>query len=208
MSAVPKQKLTVDEYLAIERAAEFKSEFFDGVMYPLQGPGGPLGMAGAKYDHNRINENLSVELANRLKGGPCQTLSRDMRVRVSPSGLYTYPDVVVVCGDPEFADDNRDTLLNPIIIIEVLSASTEKYDRGAKFRQYQKISSLKEIVLVAQDEPLAERFVRQADESWALIATTGLEGTFAFHSIPVKLPMAAIYDGVKFPGEAGSYGSA
>ncbi|MFO0805768.1 MAG: Uma2 family endonuclease [Gemmataceae bacterium] len=199
MSAVPTQKLTVDEYLAIERAAEFKSEFFDGVMYPLQGPGGPLGMAGAKFDHNRIKENLSFELTKALKGGPCQSLSSDMRVRVSATGLHTYPDLLVVCGEPEFADDKRDTLLNPIIIIEVLSPSTERYNRGAKFRQYQKIPSLKEIVLVAQDEPLAERFVRQADESWALIATTGLDGTFAFHSIPVTLPMAAIYDGVTFP---------
>jgi Uma2 family endonuclease len=199
MSAVPKQKLTVDEYLAIERAAEFKSEFYDGVMYPLQGPPGLLGMAGAKFDHNRIKENLSFELTKALKGGPCQSLSSDMRVRVTATGLHTYPDLLVVCGAPEFADDTRDTLLNPIAIIEVLSPSTEKYNRGAKFRQYQKIPSLKEIVLVAQDEPLAERFVRQADESWALIATTGLEGTFAFHSIPVALPMAAIYDGATFP---------
>jgi len=202
MSAVPKKKLTEAEYLAIERAAEFKSEFFDGVMYPLQGPGGPLGMAGAKFDHNLIKENLSAELATRLRGGPCRSLSSDMRVRVSATGLHTYPDLLVFCGEPEFADDKRDTLLNPIIIIEVLSASTEKYDRGAKFRKYQKIPSLKEIVLVAQDEPLAERFVRQADESWALVATTGLDGTFAFHSIPVALPMAAIYDGVTFPGRA------
>ena len=158
MSAIPRTKMTETEYLAIERAAEFKSEFYDGLMYPMQGPGGPLGMAGAKFDHNRINENLSYELTKALKGGPCQSLSRDMRVRVSATGLYTYPDVVVVCG--EFSDENRDTLVNPTVIIEVLSPSTERYDRGTKFRQYQKLTSLKEIVLVAQYEPLAERFVR------------------------------------------------
>ena len=134
MSAVPKKKLTEAEYLAIERAAEFKSEFYDGVMYPMQGPGGPLGMAGAKFDHNRINENLSYELTKHLRGGPCQSLSRDMRVQVSARGLYTYPDVVVVCGELEFLDETRDTLLNPMIIIEVLSSTTERYDRGAKFR--------------------------------------------------------------------------
>lgn len=201
MSAVPKQKLTVEEYLAIERAAEFKSEFCDGQMFPLQGPGGPLGMAGAKYEHNLIKENLSFDLTRALRGGPCQSLSSDMRVRIDATGLHTYPDLLVVCGEPEFADDKRDTLLNPIVIVEVLSPSTEKYNRGAKFRPYQKIPSLKEIVLVAQDEAVAERFVRQADESWTLAATTGLDGTFAFHSIPVTLPMAAIYDGVKFPDE-------
>ena len=201
MSAVPKKKLTVDEYLAIERAAEFKSEFYDGVMYPLQGPGGPQGMAGAKFDHNLVKENLSVELANRLRGGPCRTLSSDMRVRIDATGLHTYPDLVVFCGAPEFADEKRDTLMNPVVIVEVLSPSTEKYDRGAKFRQYQRIPTLQEIVLVAQDEPLVERFVRQADESWALTAVTSLEGVFAFHSIPVTLPLTAIYDGVTFPTE-------
>lgn len=199
MSAIPRKKLTETEYLAIERAAEFRSEFYNGEMFPLQGSGGPLGMAGAKFDHNRIKENLSFELTKSLKGGPCQSLSSDMRVRVSATGLYTYPDVVVVCGPPEFADENRDTLLNPIIIIEVLSPSTEKYDRGEKFRQYQQIESLQELVLIAQDEPAIERFVRQADGSWPSTETTGMEGSFAFHSIPVTLPMAAIYDGVTFP---------
>ena len=124
MSAILRKKLTETEYLAIERAAEFRSEFYDGEMFPLQGPGGSVGMAGAKFDHNRIKENMSFELTKSLKGGPCQSLSSDMRVRVSSTGLYTYPDVLVVCGPPEFADENRDTLLNPIIIIEVFSPST------------------------------------------------------------------------------------
>src|SRR5436305_1257401 len=120
MSTVPKRKLTEAEYLAIERKAEFKSEFFNGEMFPMQGPGGPLGMAGAKYDHNVIKENLVAELANRLKGGPCRTLSSDMKVKVSATGSYTYPDVLILCGPPEFEDDKRDTLLNPQVIIGVL----------------------------------------------------------------------------------------
>ena len=199
MTAVPKKKLTEAEYLAIERRAEFKSEFYQGEMFPLQGPGGPLGMAGAKYEHNAVKENLVAELGNRFKGGPCRTLSSAMKVKVSATGLYTYPDVLIVCGQPAFEDEARDTLVNPQVVIEVLSDSTEKYDRGTKFRQYQQIPSLREYVLVARDEPVCERFVRQTDGSWVLTIVTGLAAEFAFATVPARVPLADIYAGVAFP---------
>lgn len=197
MSAVPKRKLTEAEYLAIERAAEFKSEFYNGEMFPMQGPGGPLGMAGATYAHNRIKESITIALGTALRGGPCQTLSSDMKVKVPATGLYTYPDVLIVCGRPEFPDlQSTDVLLNPTVIVEVLSPGTEKYDRGAKFRQYQQLASLKEYVLVAQDEPVCERFVRQPDNSWLLTTVEGLSGTLAFATVETSIPLTEIYSGI------------
>jgi len=190
MSALPKRKnLTVDEYLAIERAAESKSEFFDGELFA---------MAGASHKHNEVNENLSIELGLRLRGSGCRSLSRDMRVRTDRSGLYCYPDLIIVCGKPEFADALDDILTNPTVIVEVLSPSTANYDRGTKFRLYQKIESLKEYILVAQDEAVIERFVRQADESWALVSFVGLDAVLPLISVPVRIPLADIYAGVEF----------
>lgn len=199
MTAVPKRKLTEAEYLAIERAAEFKSEFFNGEMFAMAGPGGPVGMAGATYEHNAVKENLSVALAIALRGGPCRTLSSDMKVKVSKTGLYTYPDIVIVCGEPAFEDDNRDTLLNPAVIVEVLSPSTEKYDRGTKRRQYQKLDSLKEYILVAQDEALCEQYARQPDDKWLLTTLAGLDAELAVGVVRGHVPLTAIYSGVTFP---------
>lgn len=203
MSAVPKpRKLTEAEYLEIERAAEFKSEFYDGVMYPMQGPPGfdaAVGMAGATYPHNRIKDNLARHIGNRLADGPCFPMTSDMRVDVGTTGLRTYPDILIVCGEPEFADAARDAVLNPKVIFEVLSPSTEKYDRGKKFDHYRQIPSLMEYVLVAQDEPVCERFVRQPDGSWNLTAVSGLGGELALATVPARVPLADVYAGVTFP---------
>jgi Uma2 family endonuclease len=190
MSAAPKPKLTAREYLEIERRAKIKSEFYKGEMFA---------MAGSSREHNRIKENLIIELGSRLKGGPCQTLSSDQRTMVDVTGLYTYPDIVILCGPGSYDPADRDTLTNPTAIIEVLSPSTEKYDRGLKFRNYQQIPSLVEYVLVAQDEPLCDRFVRQADGSWALVSFVELTATMAFTSTPVKIPLTEVYAGVTFP---------
>jgi Uma2 family endonuclease len=122
-----------------------------------------------------------------------------LRVRVDATGLYTYPDIAIVCDDPRFEDEVLDTLLNPRVLVEVLSDSTEKYDRGAKFGHYRQIPSLQEFVLVAQDQPLVERYVRQGDGSWLLTVFSDPSGEFAFASIPVRVPLAEIYRGVKFP---------
>lgn len=192
MSAVPKLQLTPAEYLARERTAAFKSEYYRGETFA---------MAGASREHNSAKENLIGELYTRLKGSPCRTYSSDQRVKVSATGLYTYPDLVLVCGKAEYDPLDRDTLLNPAAIVEVLSPSTEKYDRGAKFRQFQQVPSVQEYILVSQEEPLCERFVRQADGSWNLTTVAGLDGELAFTTVPARIPLADIYNGVTFPTE-------
>jgi Uma2 family endonuclease len=189
MTAVPKRKLTPAEYLAIEKKAEHKSEFFNGEMFA---------MAGASRQHNTLNENLSGEVHARLKGGPCRSYSRDQRVLVDRTGLYTYPDLFIVCGEVETAEDDADTITNPRVVVEVLSPSTERYDRTTKFRHYQQIPSVQEYLLVSQTEPLCERFTRQADGSWALVSFVGLEAVLALSSVPVQVPLADIYAGVEF----------
>jgi Uma2 family endonuclease len=190
MSAVPKPKLTVAEYLARERTAEFKSEFYRGEMFA---------MAGASKQHVSAAVNMLGELHNRLKGSPCKVVSSDQRVKVSATGLYTYPDAAIVCGKGEYDPSDPNTLLNPVAIIEVLSPTTENYDRGAKFRQYQQIPSFKEYVLVSQDEPVVERFVRQPDDTWLLTVLTGLAGELVFATVPARIPLAEIFNGVEFP---------
>ena len=190
MSALPKSKLTALQYLAIERRAEFKSEFFAGEMFA---------MAGASYKHNEIKDALIAALRAIFKDGRCRTLSSDQRVLVDRTGLYTYPDIVIVCGPAAFDENDADTLINPTAIIEVLSPSTEKYDRGAKFRNYQQIASLDEYVLVGQDEAVIERFIRQPDGSWGLVSFVGLNATLVFTSVPAGIPLADIYAGVDFP---------
>jgi len=194
MSTVMKSVLSSEEYLARERRAEWRSEFYRGEMFA---------MAGASWEHTLIKDNLAGEARNRFKGGPCHVATSDLRVKISVTGLYTYPDVVVVCDEPRFEDQVQDTLLNPRVIVEVLSDSTEKYDRGTKFGHYRQLPSLQEYVLVAQDRRLIERFIRQADDSWVLTAFSDLSGTFDFGSIAAAIPMAEIYRGVQFPENPG-----
>lgn len=188
MTAVPKpRKLSEAEYLAIERAAAFKSEFYDGQMFA---------MAGASPSHNRVKDNLAFRLNAALVGGPCFAVTSDQRVRVNSNRLYTYPDIVVVCDPAEYAADDPDTLLNPKVLVEVLSDSTRRYDRGPKFRLYQQIPSLQEYILAEQDEAVVERFVRQADGSWALTAAVGLDAELVLASVPARVRLADIYAGV------------
>jgi Uma2 family endonuclease len=190
MATASKRFISPQEYLALERRADFKSEYLRGEMFA---------MSGARFEHTRIKDNVAREAGNQLKGGPCQELTSDMRVKVSITGLYTYPDVVIVCDQPEFEDDVRDTLLNPRAVVEVLSESTEKYDRGGKFGHYRQVASLQEYVLIAQDRPLIERFVRQSDGSWLLTVFDDLSQDFEFASVSVRIPLAEIYRGVTFP---------
>ncbi len=189
MTAVPKKKLEATEYLAIERAAAFRSEFYDGEMFA---------MAAANPEHNRVKENLIISIGGQIRGSPCQTYSSDQRVKVNMTGLYTYPDIVGVCGTPEYDAQDRDTLINPIVIIEVLSPSTESYDRGAKLRHYQQIATLKEYILVEQDQSLCEQFVRQANDKWLLTTLSGLEAELALESVPARVPLSEIYAGITF----------
>jgi Uma2 family endonuclease len=156
-------------------------------------------MAGASWEHTLIKDNLAREAGNQLKNGPCRVATSDLRVKIHATGLYTYPDMVIVGDEPQFEDQVRDTLLNPRIIVEVLSDSTEKYDRGAKFGHYRQLPSLQEYVLVSQDHPLLDGFVRRPDDSWVLTTFSQLTKTFAFGTVPVQIPLEDIYRGVQFP---------
>lgn len=190
MSLQPKTHLTPEEYLAIERKAEYKSEYFNGEMFA---------MAGASERHALIVTNVVAELRGQLRHRPCTVYSTDLRVRVSPTGLYTYPDVIVVCGQAQFADDQKDTLLNPTLIVEVLSESTKDYDRGGKFEHYRSLASLSEYVLIAQDKHHVEHFVRQPDNRWLLSETNRLEDTIHLPSIDCALALTEVYDKVEMP---------
>lgn len=189
MSTVPKPYLTPEQYLARERAANFKSQFYRGEMFA---------MAGASREHNLIVGNIVGEIRNSLKSRDCEVYPSDLRVKVSSSGLYTYPDATVVCDDPQFEDDQMDTLTNPTVLFEVLSESTESYDRGNKFSQYRSITSLKEVVLITQDRLSVESFLRQDDGSWLLRETVSLAESADFASIGVSVPMSEIYRNVEF----------
>lgn len=194
MSAVPHTILTPQQYIEQERRAEFKSEFYRGEVFA---------MAGATFEHTLIKDNMARKAGNQLEDASCVVLTSDIRVKINPTGLYTYPDVVIVCDKPQFEDNHFDTLLNPRIVIEVLSDSTENYDRGKKFSHYRQIASLREYVLIAQDRPLLERYVRQDDQSWILTVFDDLTQTFEATTIPVRIPLAEIYRGVIFPENAG-----
>lgn len=190
MSAVPKPYYSPAQYLERERAAELRHEYLRGEIFQ---------MAGTSYPHSIIVRNLLHRLANALAGSPCQPIAVDLRVQVSATGLYTYPDILIVCGTPEFGDGEFDTLLNPTVIIEVLSPSTEKYDRGAKFGHYRHIPSFKEYILVAQDRVSLEQFVRQPDAPWLMTPLETMGDQLKFASIPATLNLTDIYDGVTFP---------
>jgi Uma2 family endonuclease len=190
MAALPKKKLTGEEYLAIERKAGFKSEFYRGELFA---------MAGATGQHNRIKENCAGELFGRLKGGSCESFTSDQRVRVDPSGLYTYPDIIIVCGEVQYTDDTQDTITNPICIMEVLSSSTEAYDRGAKFRLYRHVPTLQEYILISQTEAVIEQFVRQPNGLWVLTTYDAISSVLRLAAVAVEIPLADIYSRVTFP---------
>ena len=187
MSAVlTKTYYTAEEYLALERSAPYKSEFHDGQIYA---------MTGASRKHNLITVNIAGELRTQLKKRPCEAYISDMRVKAAEARSYHYPDIVVVCGTPQFEDAHVDTLLNPTLLVEVLSPSTEAYDRGGKFAHYRKIATLREYLLVTQDQPSIERYLRQEDV-WMLTEAVGLEATVPLESIDCTLSLREVYDKV------------
>jgi len=188
MSTQPKTLLTPEEYLAIERAAEYKSEYYDGVMYA---------MAGVRAPHDRIASNMHRELGNAFRQRTCENFTSDMRVR-TVARHYTYPDASALCGAPRFLDDRRDTLLNPSLIIEVLSPSTEAYDRGRKFELYQSISSFREYLLLASDRVHADLYVRQPSGLWLLASAGQLEDVLVLESVGCSLKLADLYEKVEF----------
>ncbi len=189
MSTQPKRSfLTPEEYLEIERRAEFKSEYYQGEMFA---------MAGAHEPHNIIASNIIRVLGNQLLERDCIVYPSDMRVKILPLNKYTYPDVVVACGNRRFENDQNDSLLNPVLIIEILSESTEAYDRGKKFQHYQFIESLAEYILVAQDAIGVEQYVRQSDRTWMYYAYQNLDDVAKLESVGCELALKEVY--VKVP---------
>lgn len=188
----PKARYTVDEYLRSEYDAEEKHEYRDGEI---------VSMAGGSAEHSLVASNVGREVGNGLKGGPCRAYNSDLRVRVQGTPLYTYPDVTVICGPTEYDpnDPTRQTVTNPRLIVEVLSPSTEAYDRGEKFDRYSRADTLQEYVLVSQLAPRVQTFQRRKDGSWLFRHYSGLEAVARLESIGVELPLAEVFAGVVFP---------
>lgn len=189
MSIAEKPYLSPEEYLKIERASELRHEYYNGEMFA---------MSGATRAHNLIAGNFFAELRMQFRDRDCEVYQADMRVKVVRKGLYTYPDVVAACDQPEFEDDEFDTLVNPRVIVEVLSKSTEDYDRGTKFEMYRRIPSLRDYILVAQDRFHVEHFQRQDGDRWILEDFNATDGTLVIESIECEIPIADIYTKLKF----------
>jgi Uma2 family endonuclease len=192
------RRYTVEEYFEIERGSNERHEYIEGLIIPLSEL---LAMAGGSFNHGLIAGNVARGLGNRLQNGPCRVVQSELRVRIPRRSLYVYPDVVVVCDKPEFDPERKagDSLTNPRIVVEVLSPSTERYDRGDKFKRYLELDSLREYVLISQVEPSVESFLRQDDGSWRLDFVKGLDAVAKFRSLSIELPMSEIYATVEFP---------
>jgi Uma2 family endonuclease len=187
MSTLPKGSLTPEQYLEIERKAEYKSEYYAGEMFA---------MAGASFVHNKLVWNLIAGLGPQIRARGCTGCPSDMRVHVSATGLYTYPDVVVVCGEPQLVDKQLDTLSNPTLIVEVLSRTTEAYDRGLKFQHYRSIPSLAQYLLVSSERISVELYTRQPSGQWLLTAAAQPEDEVDLASVGCRLTVGEIYEGV------------
>lgn len=183
------RRLSEAEYLEAERAAEFKSEFFEGEMFA---------MAGGSARHSRIATNLSYAFRGKLKGGACLPYNSDLRIKVEATGLWTYPDLSVICGPIQFVEGTDDNATNPTVLVEVLSPSTEAYDRGKKFEHYRQIPSLRDYLLVSQREPRIEQFSRQADGRWVLHEAAGLQASLEVPSLKMALPLSEVFADVTF----------
>lgn len=190
MSAVKKLLVTEAEYLARENASPLKSEFYQGEIFA---------MTGASPKHNQIKENLVVEIGGKLKGGKCRTRSSDQRLKVQETNYICYPDVLIVCDEPEYDESDKYALVNPSVIIEVLSPSNQRHDRIFKYRQFQQIPSLKEYVLVHQTHMVIERFSRTAEAGWRHQIFMGKSADFVLESVSLAIPMADVFAGIDIP---------
>ena len=189
MSAQPIPFYTPEEYLELERDAEFKSEYVSGQIFA---------MAGGSPEHSAIGNNIGGEMRNLLRGTPCAVFNSDLRVTVMQTGLMTYPDVTVVCGDQHRHPLDKHSIINPSVIFEVLSPSTEAYDRGEKWAHYRRLDSLQEYILVSQNKPRVEQYIRQDDGSWKFTAVEGREASLLLPSLGCSLPLSEVYDRVIF----------
>jgi Uma2 family endonuclease len=184
MSSLPNYYLSPEEYLTLERRAEFKSEYVDGVM---------CAMAGGSERHNLIAANVIISIGTQLRDHPCRVYPSDLKVRVPNSRRFFYPDVSIVCGETLFADDEQDVVLKPAVVVEVLSDSTAAFDRGKKFQSYQQIESLREYLLVSQDEYVIEHFLRQDDGHWLYTKAGGLDESLALPTVKCQLALSDVY---------------
>jgi len=194
-----KTKMTPEEYLEFEKNSELKHEYLDGELFA---------MVGARKNHNWINSNIVRELGAQLKETSCMVFSSDMRVKIEELQKYTYPDIVVACARIEFLEDELDSLLNPVIVIEILSDSTEAYDRGLKFKHYRLIESLREYILVSQYSSVVEKYVRDEGGIWLYSSMDDMDQTLMIDSIECELPLLEIYHRVEFKQSQGRGGEA
>lgn len=179
-----------EDYLEFERSSEIRHEFLDGDLFA---------MAGESLSHSRVCINLAREVGNKLKGNPCEPLSPNMKVRTSNASLFAYPDLTIVCGEPKFHDLKKDVLVNPKVIFEVLSPSTEIYDRTTKFMRFRLGNeTLSDYILVSQDKPFVEHFTRQDNGDWRYRSYYNLADSFEIESVECSLSLAEIYDRVEF----------
>ena len=189
MSSLAIPRMSVEEYLAIDREAEVKSEFHDGEMFPID---------SVSLAHSTIVANTTRRAAEELDGKPCRVLRQPLRVRVTPA-RFVYPDLLVICGQPEMTDEVQDTITNPKVIIEVLSPSTGGYDYGPKFEFYRKLPSFVEYLLIKQDQPKIEVFRKVGGARWELSTYEGLETVVPIESIRINLRLSDVYADVEFP---------
>jgi len=199
MSTQAKTLYTPEEYIELERKAEFKSEYYNGQIFA---------MSGASRWHDFIASQLETLIGQHLRGKKCLKFTANMRVLAAPSGLYTYPDLSVTCDEPRFGDPFGETLLNPSLLVEILSPSTESYDRGTKAKLYRAIPSLRELLIVSQEDYEVELYRRQPDGTWSLIEAKGLEAEIELESIGYTLRLRELYEIVlahKDDPEAGSH---
>ena len=194
MSAIPQIQYSYDEYLTRERTSQTKSEFYAGKIFAISG-GTPT--------HNTISGNTFSTSRNRLRGTPCRPFNSDQRIHIQPCGLATYPDVSIVCGELELDTQDVDAIVNPRVIFEVLSKSTESYDRGKKFNFYRQLDSLREYVLISQEEAQVECFTRQSNGDWLLSIHKGIGSTLTLSTVAIEIPLTDIYEDVVFGSESG-----
>lgn len=188
MSAQLLPYYTIEQYAALEESAPYKSEFIAGRIYA---------MSGGTPSHSLIAGNIILELGSELKSGPCKVYTSDLRVGIMPLDIETYPDVTIVCGEPHVNPFDKNSIINPTVIFEVLSPSTERYDRGEKWEHYQRLDSLQEYLLVSQHKPKIEHYVRQDNGTWIFTSTEGMDAAVTVHG--VSLSLAEVYDKITFP---------
>ncbi|MGD9972731.1 MAG: Uma2 family endonuclease [Desulfatirhabdiaceae bacterium] len=190
MTAQPKPFISVEDYLAQERSGDTRNEYFAGDVFA---------MAGGSEAHNLIMGNTHASLHAQCRKRDCRVYAADMRVKISQINLYTYPDIAMICGPPQFEDDHRDTLLNPTVIIEILSPSTESYDRGKKFQNYRMIPSLQEYLLISQNARHIDHYIRQSIHHWLFSEIGGNDGDILMPSVESRLNLSDVYEKTDLP---------